>query len=226
MNSDQWWWLLCMRLTVRIQYWASPTQIRIMAARRLTHEDHLVCGRYAGISTHLSKKACRKSPKPGGDSPSYRLQALIRSQCFLMGFNRASSPADPSWWCLVVGEKSLLLVLLLFCFVRYNNTNRSGVLIHSQVSCFLWYAGTFFNPKIQLKYFVCMRSACLNYMNYVVGRLMHLIWFHSMWLETWCNWRNCYWCRPLIRHVKMQGAHAPGMPGTFSPSPTSTETAS
>ena len=31
---------------------------------------------------------------------------------------------------------------------------------------------------------------------------------------------------PLIRYVKLLVAHAPGMPGTFSPPPTSKETAS
>ena len=31
---------------------------------------------------------------------------------------------------------------------------------------------------------------------------------------------------PFIRYVKLRVAHAPGMPGTFSPSPTSKETAS
>ena len=31
---------------------------------------------------------------------------------------------------------------------------------------------------------------------------------------------------PLTRYVKLRVAHAPGMPGTFSPPPTSKETAS
>ena len=34
------------------------------------------------------------------------------------------------------------------------------------------------------------------------------------------------WCGPLTRYVKLQVAHAPGMSGTLSPSPTSKETAS
>ena len=37
---------------------------------------------------------------------------------------------------------------------------------------------------------------------------------------------NLIWHRPLTRYVKLCVAHAPGMPGTFSPPPTSKETAS
>ena len=37
---------------------------------------------------------------------------------------------------------------------------------------------------------------------------------------------TCEWYGPLTRYVKLPVAHAPGMPGTFSPQPTSKETAS
>ena len=42
------------------------------------------------------------------------------------------------------------------------------------------------------------------------------------WVTTWCD-HICH--GPLTRYVKLRVAHAPGMPGTFSPPPTSRDTA-
>ena len=39
---------------------------------------------------------------------------------------------------------------------------------------------------------------------------------HLQWVE-WSA--RCYCHGPLARYAKLRGAHAPGMPGTFSPSP-------
>ena len=48
----------------------------------------------------------------------------------------------------------------------------------------------------------------------------HLKWHKTImwiWILTTCAWRFAPWASCQIR--KIAGAHAPGMPGTFSPSP-------
>ena len=58
-------------------------------------------------------------------------------------------------------------------------------------------------------------------------------------IEGWCQpwmgeamytyhnrWSYCHNHVPLTRYVKLRVVHAPGMPGTFSPPPTSKKTAS
>ena len=48
-----------------------------------------------------------------------------------------------------------------------------------------------------------------------------------MLLPNYLNWQRLFAGHgPLIRYVKLRVAHAPGMPGTFSPPLTSKETAS
>ena len=62
-----------------------------------------------------------------------------------------------------------------------------------------------------------------NYLNASYISLARIHWFISFRVYQFC-YRLIH--RPLTRYVILWVAHAPGMPGTFSPSPTSKETAS
>ena len=94
MNMDKYFmWIHCERLhnhnnakhNKSCAYFLGYT----VGARRMLATNR--CGRSAGISAHLYRRACRKSPKPWGGHPSLWLQAQIRPKCS-MGLQSGEFP--------------------------------------------------------------------------------------------------------------------------------------
>ena len=71
----------------------------------------------------------------------------------------------------------------------------------------------------------CMKSIKSQRLNAETPSWIHVSWW-THFVTVWPQWHQ--WPRahgPLARYVKLWVAHATGMPGTFSPPPTSKETA-
>ena len=84
---------------------------------------------------------------------------------------------------------------------------------------YMWYLMFTYDPDIKYAW-VCYVNACTIMQQFIAFSLWSTI-DNITWTWTW-SFVNLLticgrWYGPLTRYVKLQVAHAPGMPGTFSP---------